>query len=393
MARCLDATILLSLLSVSAKNFPMFKDYYRGKKVLVTGHTGFKGSWLCQWLLKLGAEVSGVSIDVPTEPAVFDVLQLDRRVKDIRADILDLPKIKQIFIDEQPDIVFHLAAQPLVRASYDLPVLTFATNLMGTVNVLEAQRNVQSIRAVVAVTTDKVYSNQEWHWGYRESDALGGHDPYSASKACAEIAIKSYAQSYAADSKRIASVRAGNVIGGGDWALDRLIPDAVRAWSTNESLKIRSPQAVRPWQHVLEPLAAYLWTGSLLATKQLNSGEAFNFGPSREGHVSVESMLDRLRHDWKVSGKEVDAPAWVMEATADARAKKKETNFLSLNCDKAERVLEWAPVLTLNQSIQMTAQWYQIYFEKLETIQSFTSGQISQYEMLSHETRRAFAAQ
>ena len=258
----------------------MFNNAYQGKRVLVTGHTGFKGSWLCAWLLELGAEVAGFSIDVPTDPSHFEALNLKNHVHHISGDVRDRNRVRSVMEEFAPDFVFHLAAQAIVRRSFQDPVITFETNTLGTLNILDCIRQSSSAAVGVIVTSDKCYRNMEWPWGYRETDTLGGSDPYSASKGCAELILHSYMKTYFQEGPRLASARAGNVIGGGDWAQDRLVPDAVRAWSRKKTLAVRHPGATRPWQHVLEPLSGYLCLGARLwAHDPLAVSEAFNFGP------------------------------------------------------------------------------------------------------------------
>lgn len=271
-----------------------FSDIFRNKRVLLTGHTGFKGSWLAIWLTGLGAQVIGVSLSPETEPNHWDLLGLD--LDDRRVDIRDADAILNIFTETKPELVFHLAAQPLVRRSYRDPLETWSTNVMGTANVLDACRLTESVRAIVVVTTDKCYENQEWPWGYRENDRLGGHDPYSASKAGAELVAASYRHAFFSneDGPLLATARAGNVIGGGDWSEDRLIPDLVRATVNNQSLEIRSPNATRPWQHVLESLSGYLLLGQKLLEGQKDFAAPWNFGPEPEGNRSVAEVLEKL---------------------------------------------------------------------------------------------------
>ena len=273
----------------------MFSNTYNDKRVLVTGHTGFKGSWLISWLLKLGAEVIGVSHDIPTQPAMFDELGLASRIKHIEADVCNLELMRQVILNEQPDFIFHLAAQSIVSTSYSNPVETIATNVMGTTCILEVMREVEWPCSIVLVTSDKCYNNMEWIWGYRETDGLGGKDIYSGSKAAAEMIIKSYLYSFFSGGYpvNLAIGRAGNVIGGGDWAQDRIVADWMRAWSEGRTVDIRSPKSTRPWQHVLEPLSGYLILGQMLVQKQFH-GEAFNFGPKSEQNRTVVELLHDL---------------------------------------------------------------------------------------------------
>ena len=335
-----------------------FGGRFAGKTVLVTGHTGFKGSWLCLWLKELGARVVGYSLPAPTNPSHFELLGLG--IESHIGDVRDLNSLSRIYESVQPELVFHLAAQPLVRLSYDQPVETFTSNVTGTVNVLEAARQVDSVRAIVSVTSDKVYENFESDIGYRETDRLGGSDPYSCSKACAELVVKSYRSSYFPLSKfgndhstLIATARAGNVFGGGDWALDRLVPDAVRAASVGEKLQVRHPGSVRPWQHVLEPLAGYL----LLADRLLNGEQAFakewNFGPSAESTVSVANLVEEMQVSWpKIA---YDSP--------DLAEQPHETNVLKLDSSRAQEGLNWHPIWGFQTSVRYTAQWYQRFYD------------------------------
>ncbi len=324
--------------------------FWRGKRVLVTGHTGFKGGWLTLWLTRLGARVSGIALAPETTPSLFADGRIDRVVAASHfADIRDQAALAAILRDEQPDLVFHLAAQPLVRRGYADPVTTFATNVMGTVHLLEALRACPSLRAAVMVTTDKVYANREWPWPYREDDPLGGHDPYSASKAASEIAIAAYRDSFLASSgTRVATARAGNVIGGGDWSADRLLPDAIRAWQRGEALDVRRPGAVRPWQHVVEPLWGYmalgrrLWDGPPCAP-------SYNFGPSPDAAAPVRRVVELARMAW-------NGPAPVTWGDGDQGPH--EAGLLALEIAQARRDLGVVPRLPLAVAIDRTIGWY-----------------------------------
>jgi CDP-glucose 4,6-dehydratase len=351
---------------------------FRGQRVLVTGHTGFKGSWLSYWLLELGAEVAGFSLDLPSTPCNFEVLGLRDRVRDYRGDVRDLAAIKSVFDEFRPQTVFHLAAQAIVRTSYDDPKTTFDTNLGGTVNMLEVLRLAPEARTAVFITSDKCYENVEWEFGYRESDRLGGKDPYSASKACAEIAINSYARSFLlADGCRIASTRAGNVIGGGDWARDRIIPDCIRAWTSDEIPVIRSPQATRPWQHVLEPLSGYLWLAArLTAGDDGLAGEAFNFGPSANVNQPVSRLIDEMLLTWSDR-------AW--QRDPDAAGVKPEAGLLKLCCDKALHRLGWRATLEFEETVAMTAAWYRSHNEGQADMKAFAKGQIQAFVQMARE--------
>ncbi len=324
-----------------------FSGIYSGKKVVVTGHTGFKGSWLCLWLKALGAEPVGIALNPEGINNHWDQLSLD-----IESHIIDVNNshdIQRVITNCSPEIVFHLAAQPLVRRSYEDPVLTWKTNVIGTANVLSACIGTPSVKAVVAITTDKVYQNQEWIWGYRELDALGGNDPYSASKAAAELLISSYRKSFLKDDRiLLASARAGNVIGGGDWSLDRLIPDLVRAVQKNESLEIRYPTATRPWQHVLDCLSGYLLLGQLLLEQRKVFADAWNFGPDKDGNRSVEDVLSLMKRYWA----EV---SWYTSAENHPH----EAKLLYLDSCKARDSLNWKPVLTFDEAAAWTVEWYQ----------------------------------
>lgn len=355
-----------------------FGNIYKEKKIFVTGHTGFKGSWLCAWLLELGAKVCGYSIDVPTKPSHFEILGLGDSIKHVQGDILDKEKLSNTLQYFEPDMVFHLAAQPLVRRSYENPVLTFETNTIGTLNVLEGIRHIPSVRVGVIITSDKCYRNQEWGWGYRESDLLGGKDPYSASKGCAELIIYSYIQSFFKHEPNVCSTRAGNVIGGGDWAEDRIVPDAVRAWSVGKKLVIRSPEATRPWQHVLEPLSGYLWLGTKLWQGDTGAvGEAFNFGPQAGVNQSVGELIEALAEKW---------PTSMWEVAGSAEEKAKESTLLKLSCDKALDRLKWQATLDFKETVKFTREWYQEYYNKdASDMIQVTNSQIAEFVNLAKE--------
>ncbi len=326
----------------------MFAGIYKDKKVLVTGHTGFKGSWLVKWLNVLGADVYGFSLESETSPNHYELLK-----PDLRSEMGDTRNYEHLlkFINKcQPEMVFHLAAQPLVRRSYAQPIETFTTNVMGTAHVLEACRQVGSVKAVVNVTTDKCYENQEWVWSYRENEPLGGHDPYSASKACSEIVTSSYRSSFGNENLLIASARAGNVIGGGDWSEDRLVPDVIRALLKNESIKIRSPKAVRPWQHVLEPLSGYLLIGQRLLEGKQECAQAWNFGPNESGHLTVGEVLNGLQEHLSFN-------------IEYGCSQLHEAGLLKLDCSKARTLLKWKPVLSSQEMLSYTAKWYRSYYK------------------------------
>jgi CDP-glucose 4,6-dehydratase len=333
------------------------KEFWNGKKVLVTGHTGFKGSWLSIWLKELGAEVIGYSLDPYSQLDNFVLTNLKNEMIDIRGDIRDYKKLLDVFSNYQPEIIFHLAAQPLVRLSYELPKETYDINVGGTVNVLEAIRNTDSAKAAVLITTDKCYENKEWVWGYRENDPMGGYDPYSSSKGAAELVIAGYRNSFFnpekfnQHGKAIASARAGNVIGGGDWAKDRIVPDCIRALKSNQSIAIRNPWATRPWQHVLEPLNGYL----LLANRLIENGKkyagAWNFGPDDSSVIPVNEVVNKIIEYWG-GGEWMD-----LSNPNDLH----EANLLSLDCIKAKTFLKWQPALSIDEAIRLTVEWYKNY--------------------------------
>jgi len=339
--------------AVESMEMTLFNDIYRGRRVLITGHTGFKGSWLTLWLRELGANVTGSALHPDTSPNHWELINVD--IADHRLDIRDNTALSGLIADSRPEIVFHLAAQPLVRRSYRDPLETWSTNVMGTANLLEACRHTDSVRAVVVVTTDKVYENKEWSWGYRETDRLGGHDPYSASKAAAEFVVSSFRKAFfhAADAPLLATARAGNVIGGGDWSEDRLIADVVRAMSGHTALTIRSPKATRPWQHVLECLSGYLLLGRMLLEGRNEYADAWNFGPDPEGNRTVNDVLDIFETHW--SG---------LTRHTTTGPQDHEANLLYLDSAKAKARLGWRPVWTLNEAVEATARWYQAYLEQ-----------------------------
>ena len=396
----------------------MFGGLYAGKRVFVTGHTGFKGSWLCEWLLGLGAEVTGYSLQPPTQPALFEQLGLVGRLRHIVGDIRDLPGLSRALTEARPDYVFHLAAQTIERDSYVKPVETFMVNLMGTVHLLETLRSVSHPCAAVFVTTDKCYENREWVYGYRENDPLGGHDPYSASKATAELAIASYRRSFfQSHPVRIASARAGNVIGGGDWAVDRIVPDCMRALAQGKPIPVRNPKATRPWQHVLEPLSGYLWLGACLdggqgtedgrrktedggqraegrgrktedgrqkseirgqkASAQLSTIDhqlsarldtAFNFGPGHESNRTVVELVTEVLKHWPGRWQDQSDPNAAHEA-----------KLLQLATGKATALLRWAPVWTFPTTIEQTVRWYREAARPPQSIPALTTRQIQLY--------------
>jgi len=336
----------------------MFNSAYKNKRVLITGHTGFKGSWLALWLSQMGAKITGYSLQPSTDPSHFQLLNLD--INSVIGDLRDTDKLKEVFREQQPEIVLHLAAQAIVRFSYKDPVETFASNVMGTVNVLEAAREIGSVRAIVNVTSDKCYENREWPWGYREIDALGGYDPYSASKGCGEIVTGCWRNSFfnpknygKTHQTLLASARAGNVIGGGDWAPDRLIPDIMRAVRQNEKVMIRNPQSTRPWQHVLEPLSGYLLLGQKLLEGQKDFAEAWNFGPSEKENVSVGEIVHLVKGVWPKIDYEIN----------QTPNQPHEAGLLRLDCSKARSKLKWMPAWTGNDAVEKTTLWYKAFYE------------------------------
>jgi CDP-glucose 4,6-dehydratase len=331
--------------------------FWKGKKVLVTGHTGFKGSWLSIWLIELGADVTGYSLDPYSELDNFLLAGLKNKMKDIRGDVRDFTKLLNVFSESQPEIVFHLAAQPLVRLSYEIPKDTYDINIGGTVNVLEAIRRTDSVKAGVLITTDKCYENKEWVWGYRENDPLGGYDPYSSSKGAAELVIAGYRNSFfhpekfISHGKAIASARAGNVIGGGDWSKDRIIPDCIRALQQGKPIEVRNPLAMRPWQHVLEPLRGYLCLASKMVENGAQYAGAWNFGPDDDAIIPVKEIVDQVIHCWG-GGKWLDL--------SDPHSLH-EAKLLSLDCSKAKFALHWKPAFHIKDAVKYTIDWYKNY--------------------------------
>jgi CDP-glucose 4,6-dehydratase len=357
----------------------MFGNVYKNKKVLVTGHTGFKGSWLVSWLLKLGANVVGISKDIPTNPSMFEELNLHNKIKHYQKDIRNLEEVFNIIAMEAPDFLFHMAAQPIVSVSYSEPIETISSNVMGTTNILEALRISNHNCVAIIITSDKAYDNVEQVWGYREDDKMGGKDIYSGSKGAAELVIKSYFNSFfnSDDSNiKLAIARAGNVIGGGDWAKDRIIVDCMQAWSQKNSVQIRNPKATRPWQHVLEPLSGYLNLGQELFISNRLNGQSFNFGPKAEQNRTVEELLTDLSKYWNfdcISDAYVISDSWMFH----------EAGLLKLNCDKALFYLKWQPNLEYKENIRFISEWYFKFYEGSSDLYKLTIQQIDEYESLA----------
>ncbi|HCJ57892.1 MAG TPA: CDP-glucose 4,6-dehydratase [Clostridiaceae bacterium] len=350
-----------------------FNNVYAGKTVLVTGHTGFKGSWLGIWLIELGAKVIGYGLDPLYSKSNFVLAKLEDRIVDIRGDIRDFDKLKEVFSKYRPDYVFHLAAQPIVAQSYEQPVYTYEVNVMGTINVLECVRRTESAKVGIFITTDKCYENKEQVWGYKEIDSLGGYDPYSSSKAACEVAISSWRQSfmnpnqYNKHGKAIASVRAGNVIGGGDWAINRIIPDCIKAMENKQSINIRNPQSVRPWQYVLEPLNGYLMLGQKMTENPIKYSEAWNFGPNLDSVVTV----------WQIANEIIKQYGWGDLKDISSEEGMHEAQLLNLDISKAKLRLGWSPKLPIEIAIQYTVDWYKRY--KQNDVYNLCVEQINRY--------------
>ncbi|HEY0037017.1 MAG TPA: CDP-glucose 4,6-dehydratase [Longimicrobium sp.] len=370
-----------------------FGGVFRGRRVFVTGHTGFKGGWLALWLAELGAEVHGYALEAPTTPSLF----ADAGVEGVLAshtvaDVRDAAALRRALLEARPEVVIHMAAQPLVRLSYDAPAETYEVNVMGTVNLLDAVRAAGTVRVCQVVTSDKCYENREWVYGYRENDPMGGFDPYSSSKGCAELVVSAYRRSFfpvealEGGGASVSSVRAGNVIGGGDWALDRIVPDCVRALARGESILVRNPRAVRPWQHVLEPLAGYLH----LAATQLRSpalgADGWNFGPSAAGSVPVAEIVDTLAREWGGGG-------WHTPEPVPGAAAPHEAHLLKLDITKAQTLLGWRPVYEVHEAVAETTRWYRARHEEGDRFDggSFCRGQIARYQARAAEVGSAWA--
>ena len=359
-------------------NYSNFYKQFKNKKVLVTGHTGFKGSWLTSWLVLLGANVTGLSIDIPSNPSHFQVIKLHKKINHKKADIRNLQKLKKIIKTQQPDYVFHLAAQALVKKSYQNSIYTWETNTMGTINVLESLKEIKKNCTVVLITSDKSYKNLEIKRGYKENDLLGGKDPYSASKAATELAIQSYISSFFPRNKSKVSIciaRAGNVIGGGDWSENRLIPDCVKSWSKKRTVLIRNPKSTRPWQHVIEAVYGYLLLALMLKKNKKLHGEAFNFGPTRSKNYNVLSTVTLMKKYWKQVSWKVNKQEFY------------ESNLLKLNSEKARIYLGWKCILNFDKTIKMVTEWYKIYYSKPKTVYQTTFNQIKQYEKILKEKK------
>lgn len=359
----------------------MFGNVYKNKKVLITGHTGFKGTWLTTWLLDLGADVCGISKDIPTQPSMFEELKLENKIEHHIADVRDLSTIDKIITDFAPDFLFHLAAQPIVSLSYSDPLETISSNVMGTANILEVLRKLESKCNAVIITSDKCYENVEWVWGYKETDHVGGRDIYSGSKGAAEVIFHAYQQSFFPTSDgnvKLATGRAGNVIGGGDWAADRIVADCMRAWSNKEQVEIRCPDATRPWQHVLEPLSGYLALGQGLVNDAKNHGEQYNFGPRAEQNHTVKDLLSDLSDFWHF---EDTSDAYVVTDNIPFH----EAGLLKLNCDKALFNLKWEANLNYTQCIKFVSEWYYEFYQGNKDMMKFTSDQINEYQCFAKE--------
>ena len=354
----------------------MFKDFYKNKKILITGHTGFKGTWLTCWLLELGADIVGVSNGIPTEPSMFVELGIENKISHNFLDIRDLKKISNFISYVKPDIIFHLAAQAIVSESFHDPIKTVSTNVMGTINILESLKMLDHKIKCVLITSDKSYYNVEWPWGYKETDRLGGKDIYSGSKAAADILIESYFHTFLKDKSNVSLAvgRAGNVIGGGDWAKDRIIVDCMRAWNKNEKVEIRSPKATRPWQHVLEPISGYLTL--CMELNQKIDGEAFNFGPNSSMNKNVLELIQSIGEKWNKKPDEI----YFISKNATPFI---ESNLLKLNCDKALFYLQWESTLDYELTHQFVSDWYYKFYNNEVEMFDFTISQIKKFSAIA----------
>lgn len=364
-------------------------NYFRNKKVLITGNTGFKGSWLSLWLIRMQATVYGISDRVPTDPAMFEELNLQEKINHRFCDIRDYQLLQEAILEIRPDYIFHLAAQPIVSEAYADPLTTLSTNIMGTAHVLEALKKLTNDCVAVFITSDKCYENVEQIWGYRETDPLGGKDIYSGSKGSAEIVIHSYFHSFFREKKpniRLASARAGNVIGGGDFSPNRIVPDCMRAWSVNKEVAIRNPYSTRPWQHVLEPLSGYLCLAASLREDDHLNGESFNFGPDTGQNSTVLDILDELARNWGF-----DPPEEAYHYSPATHFN--EAGLLKLNCDKAHALLHWKAILPVSPMIRYVGQWYQQFYGKQQNMFSFSLAQIEEYERRAQQQGLWWAAE
>ncbi|MEM3431467.1 MAG: CDP-glucose 4,6-dehydratase [Candidatus Micrarchaeia archaeon] len=343
-------------------------NFYNHKKVLITGHTGFIGSWLTKWLLMSDAYILGYSLGPPTEPNMYNTINISKNIKDMRKDIRDRQSLSNAISKFQPQIVFHLAAQPIVLKSYDSPIETFDTNVIGTVNLLDSLRKIDSVKVIIVMTSDKVYKNNEWIYSYREIDPLGGKDPYSASKSCQDIIVNSFRESYFTDKQvGVSSIRAGNVIGGGDWGKHRIVPDIVRGITKNKIIKIRNPEAIRPWQHVLEPVSGMLELAEKM-WNDINFSGDWNFGPNNQGEITVKELADKFIKIWG-SGR--------YSIIKDKKVK--EVNYLKLDINKAKSKLKWLPHYNFDETVKKTVEWYKEYYKDKSNINKITENQIKTY--------------
>ena len=357
-------------------NVNLFNNIYKNKKVLVTGHTGFKGTWLTLWLLLMGARVCGFSNNQNTKPSLFNILKIKKKIKECRGDIAIYSNISKVVKKFQPEIIFHLAAQSLVKKSYSKPIETFNTNTMGTLNILKASEQSKKLKVIIMITSDKVYKNVEIKRGYKEDDLIMGNDPYSASKSCAELVINMYLNSYAEKKKiSICVTRAGNVIGGGDWSKNRIVPDLFKQWSNSKKLKVRNPKSTRPWQFVLDPLGAYLYLGYLLLNKNTNKKinfECFNVGPKKNVNKKVIELIRLIKKDVKS-----------LNFYVTNEKSNKEAKLLKLNCSKIFKYTKWKPVYNFNETVRNTSSWYVNYYTRKNNIFDFTINQIQNYIKLA----------